>query len=308
MTNFDVIVFGPVFCDLTFTGLPGLPQLGKEHFADDLTVTLGGSGIVAAGLRRLGLKVGLIANLGSDRFSKILWSLLEEHDIDRSLIQRHPDPLNQVTVALSYPEDRAFVTLFEEPDTPVDLERIVSHASARHFHISSVLTSLAAPGAVQLFNKTGATVSADPGWDEDALRSPQVLSAYKSLDFFLPSESELRHMARENDLKQAMKKMDALLNARALIVKQSTQGVCAYLPKRGETLSLPALKLEAVDTTGAGDAFDAGFIYGCLQGAPLQDCMAYGVVCGGLTTTIRGGTKGFPTIEEMKKWREKLQS
>ena len=115
--TYDVLVYGPLFCDLIFTGLPGLPVLGTELFADDFTLTVGGSAIVAAGLHRLGARVGLIAELGTDYLSRVMREILDDLGLDRSLIREHGHPLPQVTVALSFPQDRAFVTRFRRPQT-----------------------------------------------------------------------------------------------------------------------------------------------------------------------------------------------
>ncbi|MEZ4719325.1 MAG: hypothetical protein R2851_25035 [Caldilineaceae bacterium] len=88
---YDVLVYGPVFCDIIFTDLPSLPVLGTEIFAGDLTATVGGSAIVAAGLHRLA-RVGLIADLGADPFSAIIRSVLDDIGLERTLIREHPIP------------------------------------------------------------------------------------------------------------------------------------------------------------------------------------------------------------------------
>ena len=71
---------------------------------------------------------------------------------------------------------------------------------------------------------------------------------------------------------------------------------------------VPAVHIKAVDTTGAGDAFDAGFIYGLVNDYSLEDCCRYGAVCGALATTAVGGATGTPTHEEVETWLSKLPS
>jgi len=308
MPAYDVLVYGPIFCDLIFTGLPDVPNLGKELFADHLTVSLGGSAIVASGLRRLGLKVGLIADLGGDPFSQIVWGLLQENDIDVSLIRKTKESLKQVTVALSYPEDRAFVTRFEQLNTPIDLSGILQDNPTQHLHICSFLAALDNPEAAQTARSVGASVSADFGWDEKALLDPKLLKLVAELDVFLPSKAEIFQMMQDSHLESAAEKMLSTMKHGDLIVKVGRRGVIGFQKDTSDPKHVPAISVEAVDTTGAGDAFDAGFLFAYLNKMSMQDCLMYGVICGGLTTTIPGGTEGFPSDKEIEEWLSKLQS
>lgn len=308
MSSFDVLVYGPIFCDLIFTGLPDLPRLGEELFADQLTLSMGGSAIAAAGLRRLGLKVGLIADLGADPFSQLLWEKLDVYGIDRSLIQRHPEPLDRVTVALSYPKDRAFVTCFKTPDQPPDLQTLLTTHAAKHLHIGSFLAAFAFPEAARMAHQAGMTVSFDPGWDEGRLEAPELREFISDVDFFLPSKAELCQMAQDTALESAVQKVLQWMPGGYLVVKDGVRGARAAGQKKGQPIHIPAIAVNSVETTGAGDAFDAGFIFAFLQGLPLETCLEYGVICGGLTTTTPGGTEGFPVEEEIQKWRAKLRS
>ena len=130
--TYDVIVYGPLFCDLIFTDLPGMPELNTEIFAGDFTIAIGGSAIVAVALHRLGAKVGLIAELGNDPMSRMVATMMDDIGLDRTLIREHPRPLPQITVALSFPQDRAFVTRFERPESPPDLQSILSQHPSKH--------------------------------------------------------------------------------------------------------------------------------------------------------------------------------
>jgi len=303
----DVHVYGPIFCDLVFTGLPGLPVLGTEQFADDLAIALGGSAIVAVGLHRLGARVGLIAELGSDPLSGVMRHLLDDSGLDRTLIREHPQPLPQVTVALSFPRDRAFVTRFERPAAPPDLAALLRDHPAQHLHISSFLAALETPDAARIAHEAGLTVSMDPGWDEAALRDPRLRAMIDELDFFLPSESELCTIAQTDDLDQAAARLLPSRAGAAVVVKRGAHGATAYT-KEHTALSVPAIPITPVDTTGAGDAFDAGFLYAYTRGHGLETCMHYGSICGGLATTAPGGPSALPSRSEVETWLSKLPS
>lgn len=304
--KYDVLVYGPLFCDLIFTDLPEMPRLGTEIFAGNFTVAVGGSAIVAAGLQRLGAKVGLIADLGNDAMSGLVRTLLDELNVDRTLIREHPYALPQVTAALSFPRDRAFVTRFQKPDTPVDLEALLREHPAKHLHIGSFLAALDIPDAPQIAHAAGLTVSFDPGWDEAALRDPIVHNMLPHLDVFLPSRSELCYMMETDSAEEAQSIAAAKMPQGLIVMKNSKDGALARSSAQSEQVS--ALKVTPVDTTGAGDSFDAGFLFRYTAGDTLMNCLRYGAICGALSTTKAGGATAAPTHEEVQEWLSKLQS
>ncbi|MCB9137090.1 MAG: carbohydrate kinase family protein [Caldilineaceae bacterium] len=307
-SNFDILVYGPIFCDMIFTDLPAMPALGKEIFADNFAMALGGSAIVAAGLRRLGAKVGLIADLGNDSLSKLMAAMLDDLKLDRSLTRRHAEALHQLTVALSFPRDRAFITRFRRPSTPPDLETILKQSGAQHLHICSFWAVLETPRICVLAHDAGMTVSFDPGWDEEALRSKTVQDIIPELDFFLPNEMELLYLAESRSVADAAHDISRRMSRGQLILKQGSRGAVAYT-RAGETaVRVPPIPIAPVDTTGAGDSFDAGFLYGLINGQSLTTSMEMGAVCGGLATTRISGSLGCPTLQEVEAWRLKLQS
>lgn len=298
--TYDVLVYGPIFCDLIFTDLPEMPSLGTEIFAGNFTIAVGGSAIVAAGLHRLGANVGLIADLGNDPMSRLVAQLLDDLGIDRTLMRQHDHPLPQITVALSFPEDRAFVTRFERPAAPIDLAPILRDHRAKHLHIGSFLGAFDAPDAPALSHAAGMTISMDPGWDEAALRDPRLEKMVREIDYFLPSRSELCFMMQEPDAEQALDRVAGLMQRGAVVMKDGSRGAVARSQSR--TFSATPPTVDPIDTTGAGDAFDAGFIYGLVKGHDLATSITYGTVCGALTTTVVGGAAGTPTLEEVRKW------
>ncbi|MFO7632868.1 MAG: carbohydrate kinase family protein, partial [Caldilinea sp.] len=307
LMTYDVLVYGPIFCDLIFTDLPEMPVLGTEIFACDFKATVGGSVIVAAGLHKLGARVGLIADLGNDPLSLVARTVLDDLGLDRALICEHPYPLPQVTVALSFPHDRAFITRFQRPATPPDLAALLRAHPARHLHVCSFLAALETPDACHIAHTAGMTISMDPGWDEEALRDTQLTALIAELDFFLPNESELCYLAGAKDVTQAAQQTLSAMRNGMIVVKQGAAGATAFIAGR-RPVHADALPMTPVDTTGAGDAFDAGFLYSFLESASLERSLAYGAVCGGLSTTASGGVDALPTHTEVEKWLAKLPS
>lgn len=305
--KYDILVYGPIFCDLIFTDLPGMPTLGTEVFAGDLNMALGGSAIVAAGLNRLGLQVGLIADIGNDPLSQVIWQQLEEIGLDRTLIRKIPVPLQRVTVGLSFPQDRAFITRYQQPEEPIRLSEILHANRSRHLHICSFLAALETPNVLRAASESGMTVSFDPGWDQEALKDPHLLSLVAGLTIFMPSRKELCYLAMEDNLDHAALHLLRLMKGGMLVVKDGSNGASAFTDPEQEPVRVPSLPVNPVDTTGAGDAFDAGFLFAYLHGLPLTTCLKYGVICGGLSTTAPGGATVFPVLGEVEKWLLKLQ-
>ncbi len=304
--KYDILVYGPLFCDLIFTDLPSMPVLGTEIFAGDFTIAIGGSAIVAAAPCRFGARVGLIADLGSDPMSQLARTLLDELGIDRRLIREHAHPLPQITVALSLPTDRAFITRFQRPNSLPDLTAILRDNPAKHLHVSSFLAVLETPTAAQIARAAGMTVSMDPGWDETALRDPRVRAMISDLDIFLPSRTELCWIAETDHMEAALVSVSSTMTAGLIVMKDGENGAIAVGKDVYQQVSV--LPVVPVDTTGAGDSFDAGFLYAFTQGMPLTDCLRYGSVCGALATTAVGGATAAPTLEEVHLWLSKLPS
>jgi len=299
--NVEVLVYGPIFLDLIFTGLSHMPVLGKETFAEDLTLTIGGSAIVAVGLQRLGVKVCLVAELGNDPLSEVTNQLLEENEVDCRFIRKHPYPLPQLTVALSYPQDRAFITRLKRPEALPDLVEILRAAPARHLHLCSFLAAFDHPNACAVAHAAGATISLDPGWSDSALLDPRLHDMVRELDLFMPSKNELCYMAQTEEVELAAEKMLKTMRSGMIVMKNGKAGASLF-SNYHEPLHVAAIPVIPVDTTGAGDAFDAGYLSAWMKGLPLKDRLKYGVVCGGITTTGKGGISALPFIQEVEQW------
>jgi sugar/nucleoside kinase (ribokinase family) len=308
MKQYDVLVYGPVFCDLIFTGLESFPVIGQEVYSKELTLTVGGSAIVAHGLHRLGVRVGLITDVGNDPISSVIWEILDQLQLDRELIRQRNQPLKKLTVALSYPDDRAFVSYVDplEPSQPVT--SLFKETTAQHLHLCSLLALKENPNIIQQAHAAGMTVSLDPGWVESALTQPEFLRKLRDLDIFFPSESEVCEIAGNDAPEVAAKTVYSQMNQGALIVKQGAKGALGFSDNVPQGRHVPALQVDAVETTGAGDSFDAGFLYARLENQPLETCMKVGVICGALSTTRIGGITGFPNKKEIERWLKKLPS
>jgi len=119
------------------------------------------------------------------------------------------------------------------------------------------------------------------------------------LDWFLPNESEASLLTGETD-EAEMLRVFSSRGVRGVVVKLGAKG--AVLWKGKNTLRTPAMEVAAVDTTGAGDAFNAGFLHALLAGLPLETCLKRGAICGSLSTRQAGSVAAFPNLTEVLKY------
>lgn len=300
--DFDLVVLGDVNPDLVLHGGDVIPAFGQaERIVDEADLVLGGSGaILACGAAKLGLRVAMVAVVGDDIFGRFVREELVGCGVDVSGISVDPERPTGVTVVLSSPEDRGMLTMM---GTIGDLtgERVPAGIleRTRHVHVSSFfLQSRLAPDLPRLFDeahRAGATTSLDPNWDPSGKWDSGLPDLLAEIDIFLPNAMEATSLVRISDLTQAIVQLKA---SRMVVVKTGKEGSVAGFD--GEIIKVPGLDRPVLDTTGAGDSFDAGFLAGFLGGEPLARCMLLGNVCGVLSTRESGGTKGQGTMAEVR--------
>jgi sugar/nucleoside kinase (ribokinase family) len=287
MPRYDVIVAGGYFVDLIFNGLPQFPVLGKEIVGTGFEMLPGGAYNAALAMHRLGLKVAWAADFGNDDYSRFTVERAHAEGLDDALFVHHRRPLRRITVALSYPEERAFITYVDpEPSTPAALKALVA-ASARVLFISGVYYgSLYAAGSALVRAKRMKVFMDGNSDDEVTLDNPAVRRSLQSVDAFLPNAAEARRITGRSELCAAMSALAALCPQ--VIIKDGANG--SYACTGAETVHAPGIAVTPVDTTGAGDCFSAGFLKAWFDNRPLVECLRWGNIVGGLSTTALGGT------------------
>ena len=302
MSGFDVLVLGDANPDLVLVGEEVVPAFGQaERLVDDARLVIGGSGaIFACGAAKLGLRVAFAAVVGDDVFGRFMCDQLQAHGVDTSAVAMLPDRSTGVTVVLSGREDRAMLTF---PGTIGDLRRSVIDADllskTRHIHVSSYFLQQALiPELPALFAEARegeATTSLDPNWDPSGAWDSGLLALLPDVDVFLPNEVEALSLARISVIEDAIARLRSG-GAGTVVVKTAAQGVVGA--QASELMTVPAITTRLVDSTGAGDSFDAGFIAGFLGGEPLRRCLEIGNACGALSTRGIGGTATQATMVE----------
>ncbi len=300
MTERDLLVLGDVNPDLVVTG-DVEPRFGQvEVLVDTARLVIGGSGaITACAAAKLGLGTALVGVVGDDDLGRSVLTHIAESGVDTSGCVIDPDRPTGLSIVLSRGDDRAILT---SRGTIADLRAELLDPglirSARHVHVSSYFLqgglTHAVPTLFDAAHRAGATTSIDPNWDPGEEWDGGLLELLDRTDCFLPNGNEAMAIARRDDVRSAAERLAA--RGPVVAVKLGREGALAL---RGQELvERAAVPSEAVDTTGAGDTFDAGFLAGQLRGWSLDRCLALAVACGSLSTRGLGGTEGQPTMEE----------
>ncbi len=297
--KYDVIVLGDYYLDLIFTGLAQLPELGKEIFSSGFDMLPGGAYNAALTMHRLGLSVGWAGDFGNDDLSRAVLAQVREAGLSTDLFTVHDRPLRRVTVSASYPADRAFITYCDpEPAVPAAM-RALAVASAQVVYVAGVYYGKLFDASHALVRAKGMKLVMDGNsGDEVVLTVPAVRKALQRLDVFLPNAAEARRITGKIDLLEAIRVLSELCNL--VVVKDGANG--AYACAAGQIIHDPGVPVTPVDTTGAGDCFNAGFVRAWLAGKSLGDCLRWGNVVGGLSTTARGGTGRTINAAEVEAW------
>jgi sugar/nucleoside kinase (ribokinase family) len=282
-----VLCLGRTYCDIIFTGLDEMPALGRERFARDVTIAAGGGAyITAAHLAALGRPTALLSRLGLDPLSRALEEELGASGIDLSFVERADDAGPQPTVALVRGSERAFVSRRASGSLPASLERALAAPDMTHLHIAEFATLNDMPDVISMARDCGLTVSLDPSWDDQLIRQDAgFFETCRGIDVFFPNLEEGRALTGEDEPSAILRRLRESFPL--VVLKCGEQGALAADPSG--SASAEALPVNVVDTTGAGDAFNAGFLHAWLSGSGLRETLAAGIESGARSVQSVGG-------------------
>lgn len=299
-TTFDVLLHGSPFCDLTFTftDRESLPVLGQEVYASNFAINPGGIFNISSALSRLGLRVGLKAQLGTDIFSRFIAERMEGSGLSLDLISWIERPKPVITAGVSFPHDRLFIS-YAAPDDELPPDPLITVEDLDRYRPRTLFTY--GGEGVEAFREArrrGILVYLDTFWSPDHLRSSYLREVLAEVDLAAPNLPEALEMTGAPDAETAL---DVLSEwCPCPVIKLGSQGCIAAC--RGERYRVPAIEVKAVETTGAGDNFNAGLIYGLLRDYSFERSLRCANISGGLSTLTLGGSgAGYTaqTVEEM---------
>jgi sugar/nucleoside kinase (ribokinase family) len=294
--RFDVTIAGEINLDLILYGLPESMPVERELLARDFRMTLGSSSaIVAHNLAALGVSVGFITRLGDDALGSIALERLAERGVDLTCVKRVSGGTSTgVTILLDHEGKRHILTypgtMFEMAAADLDMAYL---ASGRHFHLSSLFLHKALqpdlPRICRQLKAEGLTLSLDTNDDPQDCWGGALDELLGMVDIFLPNEHEACRVSGKPDPESAI---EALARRVPLVaVKCGKRGALVQAANR--RWLLPAASVAPIDTIGAGDSFDAGFLAAYLLGEPPDACAAFGNRAAALSILRPGGTESF---------------
>ncbi len=305
---FDILVAGEINPDLILSGNV-IPEFGQvEKLVDSAALTIGSSSaIFACGAARLGMKVAFIGVCGDDVFGRFMLDEMSKRGVDVSNVIVRKNGQTGLSVILNQPldfaqGDRAILT---HPGLIADLQ--ASDISdellrqSRHLHVASYfLQTKLQPDLPNFFRRAhsfGLTTSLDTNYDpsEKWLGFDELLSV---TNVFLPNEKEAVSLSAELTVDLAADRLGSRVEV--LGIKLGAEGALGV--RQGARVRVASIPVKVVDTVGAGDSFDAGFLYGYLNSWSLEKTLRLACVCGALSTQQPGGTNGQPTLEQAMKF------
>jgi sugar/nucleoside kinase (ribokinase family) len=297
--SFDILVEGEINPDLILSGNV-LPEFGQvEKLVDSAALTIGSSSVIfACGAARLGLRVAFVGLCGEDVFGRFMLDEMQKHHVDVSNVILRADGQTGLSIILNQHSDRAILThpgLIPALQASDISDKLLEQA--RHLHVASYfLQTNLQPELPNLFRRAysfGLTTSLDTNYDPSGqwLGFDELLSV---TDIFLPNRTEALSITKLDDVHSAAKQLAR--KSKLVAIKLGAEGGMAC--REDLIAHSDSLPVEVVDTVGAGDSFDAGFIYGYLNHWELQKSLRLACICGALSTQRAGGTDGQPTLAE----------
>ncbi len=299
MSNFDkraydVFCFGATNCDLLFGGLERLPAPGREEYCQVFKIQAGGAANTAMALSRLGVSTAFYTRLGEDKLGDAAYAYMEGTGLAMEYVVRDPAIMTSVTAVLSLGHERAFAT-YDKTGMDCIPEDMLRQGFCKSAHVHSYLGYAKSLGLDKLKREYGCTLSLDTTWDPSQ-RIEDFEEVLSACDIFFPNASEAMQLTGETEVEAAIAKLAAY--CRLLVVKLGDKG-CA-LCHNGQVQLICGKAVQAVDTCGAGDLFNAGFLKGYLSGMPLEECARLGNASGALSVTFLGGMDDSYTLDHVK--------
>ncbi len=299
-----LVTAGDFFLDLIFYDLDRLPELGEELKTEQFAFSPGGgAAITAAAAARLGRPAALVTVWGDSPLDRAARSLLDELGVGCNWTRVEPNSMSGLSVAVSTRADRYFLTypganrLVESFLLSAPCREKISQAGHVHFALTPTDWAPFCHLVTQL-QSAEVTVSWDLGWDPAAISSAGFRRLWGLLDVLFLNEMEALRYTGAQDVGQAIEKLRTPRNL--VVVKLGSRGAIAA-GQGAHIFDVPAIQIPALETTGAGDAFNGGFLNAWMEGAELAACLQAGNVCGGLSTRAAGGVTSLPSLEEYQR-------
>ncbi|MFC6550717.1 carbohydrate kinase family protein [Cohnella cellulosilytica] len=300
---YDAIVVGDANIDLVVAGCEQIPGPGQEVFVPNMTLHVGGgAALFSLALAKLGLKIAFNGILGEDGFGQFIRNQFSLCGIDTRYIRSSTKNNTGISIALNPEKDRSFIT-YAGANSEISLGELDmdSVAAGRHVHLTGYRGSCNHREYVETTRKIkalGLTTSLDVGWDDTGEWYDGIFELMEAVDVFFMNEVEAMNYtgcASTEDCLRALSR-----HSRHIVLKLGAKGAVASVG--GTTTYRSGFPVAVKDTTGAGDSFNAGYIYGFLSGRGTEQCLLYANACGAMSVSQYGGSTGAPDGPAMERF------
>ena len=318
--DIDILVAGEINPDIVISDPDPVPVFGEvERIVHSVEMTVGSSSaIFACGAARLGLRVAFFGVTGDDPFGRFMLGAMAARGVDVSACVVDRTRPTGATVILTSGRDRAILTAMGTIGA-LDVDAVPAPLldRARHLHLGGFYLQETSrtrlPGFFAKARTRGLTTSFDTNWDPSERWNGGVLAMLRAADVFFPNAAEAARIARVDDPEAAATELAAAGavgrsdGGPVVVVKRGPAGAIAG--RAGQALMrVPAMPVDPIDTTGAGDSFNAGFLRAWLDRSGVAESLEFAAACGALSTLALGGVNGQPTFAEATRavaaWRE----
>jgi len=301
--KFDVLAIGELNADLIFTGLKQGPVLNQEIIADNYVKTLGSSTALCAGnLAKLGLRVAFCGKVGKDEMGSYVLEELKKRNIDTGFCVIDSKVETGLTLSLNWHGDKANVTVlgaisaFSLKDFNIEVIKLAKHIHVGSYFLQSELRK-DLPEIFKIAHEWGISTSLDTGWDESGNWDYGIRSVLKHTDIFFPNEDEALHITGTSYFKEAASEFEKACG-NTVAIKRGKNGACCF--SGGKRYAVDAMEdVKVVDTTGAGDSFNAGYIYAYIKEFSAAECLEFGNACGNICVGTVGGSNADLSVEKV---------
>jgi sugar/nucleoside kinase (ribokinase family) len=302
--NHPIVCLGILVADVVGRPVRDIPPPGRLSLVEDMGLHTGGCAVnTATALARLGLPVEVIGKVGDDPFGDFVIQAMAGRAIGTQGVRRDRTAGTSATMVMVGPDgERRFIHYIGANArlTLADIDLTQVKAAS----ILDIAGALVLPGMdgqptadlLRLARLSGVTTFMDTVWDATGRWMELLRPCLPQLDYFIPSLPEAQAITGRQDPHAAAR---ALLDEGVGVVgiKMDVQG-CLVLNQQGDLIRMPAFQVQAIDSTGAGDAFAAGFIAGIHFGWPLEQVARFANAVGALCVTGVGATGGVLPMDE----------
>ncbi|GLC78570.1 carbohydrate kinase family protein [Lacrimispora brassicae] len=299
MKEIDVLIAGTPNIDLIVPPYDALPGPGEEIRVDNMYVHCGGGvAITSIGLSKLGMKTVIYGAVHNDLFGEFILQEMQKYGV--KIETRLSEKSTGISIALDVDKDRRFITYdgCVNEVTPKDIPKELLEKT-RHTHLTNYRGPIDLEEYLQFIedaHRAGATVSMDVGWDDTGCWDECLFEITKKLDVFFINDKELMEYTRGDGLDGGVEKLAGFCSHAA--IKMGARGSRLLMGK--EVIHGKAYSVVSLDTTGAGDSFNAGYLYGFLNGLSPEECLKAANFCGASSVQGYGGYEKVPNLKQLK--------